>query len=211
MTHRLGFLSASGLALVGIVYAIAVALGIAEAGFDDPIVDPVLAVMEIVTLIAAPLVVILMSAVYGYADRERKTIALASLSFAVLMAGMTSAVHFVSLTWGRQTGITTLQWPSTLYALELLAWDVFLGLSLVCAAPVFAGPGLNLAARWCVSITGALCLVGTLGPIIGDMALQRIGILGYGVALPITCFILARVFRRAGMDRVATSASEQPG
>jgi hypothetical protein len=28
------------------------------------------------------------------------------------------------------------------------------------------------------------------------MALQRIGILGYGVGLPVSCVILARAFRR---------------
>lgn len=197
MTHHLGFLSAAGLVLVGIAYAAAVALGVTEAGLNDPILDPVLAVMEIITLVAAPLIVVLMAAIYGYASPERKTQGLISLSFGVLMAGLTSGVHFVALTAGRQTGFTTLEWPSTLYALELLAWDVFLGLSLLFAASVFAGAGLNAAARRSLAVTGALCLVGAIGPITGVMALQRTGILGYGIALPITCFILARFFRRA--------------
>ena len=194
LTQKLGFISSVGLLLVGIGYAIAVAVGIVQAGFEDPIVDPTLAVMEVITLLAAPLIVILMASIYSYATEERKPLALIALSFSVLMAGMTSGVHFVALSWGRQTGFKVLQWPSMLYAVELLAWDVFLGLSLLFAAPVFIGPGLHSRARWLVTATGALCLIGAVGPIVGDMAIQRIGIVGYGILLPISSLILAIIF-----------------
>jgi hypothetical protein len=196
--HRLGFLSSLGLALVGIAYVVVVGIGGAEAGLDEPIVDPTLAVMEAITLLSAPLVVILMAAVCGSANRERKVFGVVALSFGAIMAGLTSGVHFVALTAGRQTEFTTLEWPSTLYAVELLAWDVFLGLSLLFAAPVFAGSGLRAGARWSLAATGALCLIGAVGPIIGNMALQRIGILGYGVGLPISCVVLALLFRQSG-------------
>lgn len=196
MTSRIGYWAASALALVGVAYAVAVGLGIADAGLDDPIGDPVLAVMEILTMAAAPLVVMVMAAIHGIAGRDRKTPGLLALAFAVIMAGLTCGVHFTALTAGRQTGVPVLQWPSTAYALELLAWDVFLGLSLLFAAPVFVGAGVFAAARWSLAIAGALCLAGTIGPITGSMALQRIGIVGYGVVLPIVWVILARVFRR---------------
>jgi hypothetical protein len=197
-TDRLGFLASSGLVVVGVTYAGVVGLGIAEAGLSDPIVDPILAVMETITLVAALLIVVLMSAVYGYASEDRKTLGLIALSFAVVMAGLTSGVHFIALTAGRQGGFNALEWPSALYAAELLAWDVFLGLCLLFAAPVFAGSGLHSVARWTVAATGALCVIGAIGPIVGDMALQRIGIVGYGVGLPIACLIVALVFRRDG-------------
>lgn len=196
MSHRIGFLASAGLALVGIAYAAVVGLGISQAGLRDPIVDPVLAVMEIITMIAALLIVVLMSSIYVYATEDRKTFAVIALSFGVLMAGLTSSVHFVALTAGRQIGFTALEWPSALYAVELLAWDIFLGLSLMFAAPVFGGSGLHSVARRVLATTGALCILGAIGPITGDMALQRIGILGYGVGLPVACLILALVFRR---------------
>lgn len=196
MASRIGFWAATGLALIGAAYAVAVGFGIADAGLTDPIGDPVLAVMEIITMVASPLVVLLMAAVYGIAGRDRKALGLTALAFGAIMAGLTSAVHFTALTAGRQIGVAVLQWPSTAYAVELLAWDVFLGLSLLFAAPVFVGAGVFAAARWSLAITGALCLAGTIGPITGSMALQRIGILGYGVGLPVSCVILARVFRR---------------
>jgi len=196
LIQRLGFLSSVGLLLLGIGYAIAVAVGIAQAGLNHPIVDPILAVMEVISLLAALLIVILMVAIHGYATEDRKPLALIALSFGVLTAGLTSGVHFVALSWGRQTGFTVLEWPSVLYSVELLAWDVFLGLSLLFAAPVFVGPGLHSRARWSLAATGALCLIGAVGPIVGDMAIQRIGIVGYGVLLPISCLILAFVFRK---------------
>jgi hypothetical protein len=194
--QRLGFLSSIGLVLVGVAYVVVVGLGVAQAGLDKPIVDPTLAVMEAITLLSAPLVVILMAAVCGLASPERKVFGVLALVFGAIMAGLTSSVHFVALTSGRQTDFQTLAWPSTLYAVELLAWDVFLGLALVFAAPVFTGSGRRARARWLLVATGVLCLLGVLGPIVGDMAVQRIGILGYGIALPILCVFLALVFHQ---------------
>ena len=40
-----------------------------------------------------------------------------------------------------------------------------------------------------------LAFVGTAGPLVGDMRLQRIGILGYAVVMPVAFFLLARFFR----------------
>ncbi|MDX1611353.1 MAG: hypothetical protein R3185_03220 [Candidatus Thermoplasmatota archaeon] len=194
--RRLGLLSAAGLALVSAIYAVVVGFGVAEAGLDDPIVDPTLAVMEAITLVSAPLVVILMAALYQASSEERKVFGVLALAFGAIMAALTSAVHFVALTAGRQTGFTTLAWPSTLYAVELLAWDVFLGLALLFAAPVFDGPGPRVRARWALVVTSVLCLLGALGPIVGEMAVQRIGILGYGVGLPIACVFIAQVFHQ---------------
>lgn len=194
MNRKVGLVSSSALVIVGITYVVVVAFGIAQAGLTEPIRDPVLAVMEAITLVAGLLIVVVLAAVYCLADNDRKPLALTALSFGVIMAALTSAVHFVALTAGRQTGLTVLEWPSTLYALELLAWDVFLGLALSFAAAVFVGPGVRKVARWSLATAGALCLVGTIGPVIGDMAVQRIGILGYGVGLPVASLAVAVVF-----------------
>ena len=192
--RRIGYLSSIGLALVGFVYVGVVVLGILEAGFDEPIKDPILGVMEAITLVSATLVVVLMASIYVTAAQEYKVFGIIALSFGVIMAGLTSAVHFVALTTGRQTDFAVLVWPSTLYAVELLAWDVFLGLSLLFAAVTFPGTGLQSAVRWSLVTAGALSLLGTIGPLLGDMTLQRFGILGYGVILPIASLLLARFF-----------------
>lgn len=191
-----GYLSSIGLFVVGVAYVVVVAFGISQAGFDDPIVDPTLAVMEALTLLSAPLVVALMASIYETANRDRRVFGVMALVFAGVMAGLTSAVHFVALTAGRQTDFAALEWPSKLYAVELLAWDIFLGLSLLCAALVFVGPGIRAFSRMSLFAGGALSLLGAVGPIVGDMALQRAGILGYGVGLPLSALVLSEFFRR---------------
>jgi hypothetical protein len=84
-----------------------------------------------------------------------------------------------------------------LYALELLGWDVFLGLSLICAAPVFQGDRLKRTICISLLVTGILCIAGTLGPATGDMHFQFIAVAAYGVLLPVTVLLLAEDFHRA--------------
>lgn len=196
----MGFLAAVGFVAVAIAYAVAVGFGIARAGLDEPIVDPVLWVMEVLTLVSAPLLVILIAALHAGAAPERRVFGLIALSFATAFAALTSGVHFTTLTAGRNTGFTALEWPSVLYAVELLAWDVFLGLALLFAGAVFAGSESPVRIRWMLWASGGSCVVGTIGPVTGEMALQRIGILGYAVLLPVTCAMLAIHFR-AGTSR----------
>lgn len=91
-----------------------------------------------------------------------------------------------------------LVWPSRMYAAELLAWDVFLGLALVCASSVFEGHGPERAIRRTLLGCGILCLAGIVGPAIGNMRLQLIGVVGYAGLLPVVSLLLMRLF--AGVD-----------
>lgn len=193
--NQLGMRTAFGLFVVGIIYAITVAIGMYTAALTNPIVDPILAIMELLTLVAATLLVILMSTIHCKASPERKVYSSIALAFMVLAAGLTATVHFIGLTALRQTGMEGIVWPSAIYAVELLAWDVFLGLSLVFAAPVFQGDGLNRNIRIALIITGVLCITGTLGPATGDMRLQFISVLGYGIFLPVVWLMIARYFQ----------------
>jgi len=195
--NQLGMWTAFGLFVVGIIYAITVIIGMYTADFSNPIVDPILAIMEILTLVAAFLLVILMSAIHYKAPPESKVYSAIALAFMVLVAGLTTTVHFIGLTALRQTGMEGIVWPSAIYAVELLAWDVFLGLSLLFSVPVFEGDGLNRKIRITLIITGVLCIAGTLGPATGDMRLQFISVLGYGVFLPVVWLMIARYFQQA--------------
>ena len=194
--NRLGFWSATTLVGIGLGYILALATGFARHGFQEPIADPVLAIMEVLTLLSAPAIVILMAAIHDRAALGRKIYGVAALAFGTLCAGTTSAVHFIELTAARQLDGGGIVWPSRLYAAELLAWDVFLGLALVFAARVFDGAGPERRVRRALSICGALCLVGTIGPAVGNMRLQLVGVVGYAGVLPVVPFLLARLFWR---------------
>lgn len=193
--NQLGRWSAFTLFIIGAAYIVTLAIGFAAHGLAEPIADPVLAVVEVLTLLSALLMVIMMAAVHGYAPCERKTYSLIALAFMILAAGLTSAVHFVELTAARQLGSSGIVWPSPAYAVELLAWNLFLGLSLLFAAPVFEGAGLEGGVRRSLLVSGALCIAGVLGPAVGNMRLQLVGVLGYAGVFPVVCFTLARLFR----------------
>ena len=180
--------------LVGLAYVAVLAVGFSRFGLREPITGPILAVMEVLTLLSAAPVVTLMAALHARATDDRKAFGLAALAFATLFAGSTSAVHFVELTAARQLGAGGIAWPSRIYALELLAWDVFLGLALLLAAATMRATARERAARRGLTACGVLCLAGTIGPAVGDMRLQLIGVFGYAVVLPIGAALLARVF-----------------
>jgi hypothetical protein len=154
----------------------------------------VLAVMEALTLLSAAAMVAAMASVHAYASDDRKVFGTLALAFTVAFAGVTSTVHFVELTAMRQLGGGGIVWPSTAYAAELLAWDWFLGLNLMAAAPVFSDVARERGVRRGFWLSGAFAWVGTVGPVTGEMRLQRIGIVGYAVVLPVVFFLLARLF-----------------
>lgn len=102
----------------------------------------------------------------------------------------------------RQLGGGGIEWPSRAYAAELLAWDLFLGLALLFAALVFDDNGPERTVRWSLTACGILCLVGAVGPAVGNMRIQLVGVLGYAVLLPVVSVLLAWVFARRSKSNI---------
>ena len=205
-SNRLGSWSALAVFLLGVAYVVTLTIAVSVHGLANPIVDPILAVMEVLTLISAPLMVIVISAIHAYASVDRKIYGLIALAFITFFVAMTTAVHFVELTAMRQGGSSGMVWPSPSYAVELLAWNLFLGLALIFAALVFDSSGSERGVRRGLLMSGALCVAGLVGPAVGNMRLQLVGVLGYAVVLPVVCFMLARLFR-SGSGHFASPAA----
>jgi hypothetical protein len=193
--NGLGRWSSLAVFLIGMAYLVALVIAFTTRGLSAPITDPLLAIMEVLTFIAAPFMLAMMAAIHGRASDRHKAVGVLAFGFMILTTGMTTAVHFVALTATRQLGSALLVWPSPAYALELLAWDVFLGLSLMCAALTFDDANRESHIRSGLFTCGALCLIGAVGPAVGNMRLQLIGVLGYGGLLPVVCWLLSRLFR----------------
>jgi len=187
--------SACAVFVVGVAYGVALLVGFTTLGLTAPIVDPLLAIMEVLTLTAALLLLVMTAAIHARASDDRKLAGAVALAFMILATGTTSIVHFVELTAMRQLGAASLVWPSPMYAAELLAWDVFLGLSLVFAALTFDNSGRERHVRRGLLVCGTLCLLGVVGPAIGNMRLQLVGVFGYGGVLPVVCLMVSRRFR----------------
>lgn len=119
---------------------------------------------------------------------------------------ITCSVHFIRLTVYNQIGAIkdlpwisvffSFEWPSVIYALDILAWDLFFGLSMVFAAQVFKGDKLRDSIRILMTVSGVLCFIGLIGPIVGNMQIRNIGVVGYGILFPFVCLLLAKVFSR---------------
>jgi hypothetical protein len=204
--RKLGMASAVGTALLTTVYAVTLAVGLLSLQSpQQPIGDPLFSILEILIILATPLMVALMVAIHAWGPAETKVFSLMALVFMSLLAGLTCSVHFVILTVGRQAAFSgnalmqlflSFKWPSVSYALDILAWDVFFPLSVLFAAPVFSGNRLAMSIRVLLVASGALGLGGLSGVIVGDMQLRNIGIVGYAGVFPVVSLLLAILFHR---------------
>jgi hypothetical protein len=206
--RRLGIASATGILVVGILYVAVIALWLIIEGTPrEPIGDPYLAMMEVLTMVSALALLGLVVAIWCFADAARRVQEVAALAVGTLAAGLTMAVHFVQLSAVRQLWRAgrlleyKLVWPSVLFAVEYFVWDILVGLTMMSAGFALAGGPGAAHARRALLIGGVLCLAGAAGPLSGRMALQNIALLGYAVVLPIGGALTARVFRAAPLSR----------
>lgn len=205
--HRsLGRAAAWGIFVLEIVYAVILVLGLLSLESpQDPIGDPYFTLLEILILLLAPLLVIVMIAVHAYASAEAKVYSATALTMMILLAGITSMVHFVILTVSRPliaTGqewvpfLLSFTWPSVFYALDILAWDWFFALALLFAVPVFAGGRLETAARILLLVAGLLSLAGLIGVPLADMQVRLLGVVGYVGVAPFAFALLGVILGR---------------
>src|SRR3712207_4474874 len=144
--RRLGIISAAATVILVVAYAVTLTVGLLS--LESPqqsIGDPMFTILEVLIIIMMPAMVALMVAVHAWAPMKAKTLSLTSVVFMGLLAGVICIVHFCILTLSRQPEfsgqswlplVLSFNWPSVVYALDILAWDVFFPLSMLFAAPV---------------------------------------------------------------------------
>ena len=200
--RRLGISSAVATAVLIVIYDITLVAGLLTLpSQDDPIGDPLFTILEILIILMTPVMVALMVAVHAWTAPETKTFSLLGLVFMVLFAGLTSSVHFVILTLGHQpqyAGLPWLEfrWPSVVYALDIMAWDVLFALAVFSVAPVFRGSRLTTWTRALMIASGVLAVGGLSGVVANDMQLRNIGIIGYALVFPAASTLIAILFHR---------------
>jgi hypothetical protein len=206
IARGLGIYSAAATVILLVAYAVTLAVGLASLKSpQQPIGDPMFTILEILIIVMMPAMVALMVAVHAWAPPHAKTLTLTSVVFMGLLAGMTSIVHFCILTLSRQPEfarqswlplVLSFNWPSVVYALDILAWDIFFPLSMLFAAPVFGGSRLAGWIRVLMIASGVLSLAGLSGVVSGDMQLRNIGIVGYLGVFLVVATLLAVLFYR---------------
>jgi len=205
--HRaIGRSAAWAVFFLAVAYAATLILGLLSLKSpQDQIGDPFFSILELLIIPIAPLMVVCMVAVHAYASPETKAYSFTALVFMILLAGITSSVHFVILTVSRQieaTGLTwaplffSFKWPSVAYTLDIFAWDFFFALSMLFAAPVFKLGRLETTVRILMTVSGVLSLAGLIGVPLADMQVRNIGVLGYAGVAPVAFLLLGMVFGR---------------
>lgn len=190
---------------IGVAYAIVMVAGFCSMGsFSKPLPDPYLAVAETLILLIAPTLVMLMAVIHICAPERTRICSINALGWLLLTAGFTITVHLVELTVVRRISPDAIKgyqylfgfrWPSLLYAIDVVAWDVFFALALLFAAPVFRVCGHRLLSNWLL-VAGGLSLLGIVGPVLDHIGLREIGIFGYAVVFTLTCLGISRAFHR---------------
>lgn len=204
--RMIGRVAALAIFFLGVGYAAVTALGfLSLESPQDPIGYPYVTIMELLILPLAVLYLITMVAIHAYARPEDKVYSLIALVLMIVLAVITTSVHFVILTIGPQlenTGeplvplLISFTWPSVVYALDILAWDWFFALSLLFAAPVFRTGRLERAVRLLLIVSGILSLMGLIGVPLADIQVRNIGIIGYAVVAPVAFLLIGIVFGR---------------
>jgi hypothetical protein len=204
--RSLGIFSAAVTVILLVAYTVTLTVGLASLESpDQPIGDPMFTILEVLIILMMPAMVALMVVVHAWAPVHARTLTLTSLVFMGMLAGVTCVVHFCVLTLSRQPEfagwpweplVFPFAWPSVVYALDILAWDVFFPLSMLFAAPAIRGTRLATWVRVLMIASGVLSLAGLSGVVTGNMQLRNIGIVGYVGVFLFVAALLAILFYR---------------
>jgi len=193
--------------VLGAVYALVTALGfLSLESPQDPIGEPYITIMRLLIIPLAALYVVTTVAIHAYARPGVKVYSLIALGFMIVLATITTSVHFFGLAVGPRLEATELswvplvvsfEWPSIVYALDILAWDWFFALSILFAVPVFRGGSRLERLVWILLlVSGVLSLAGLIGVPLADMQVRNIGVIGYAVVAPVAFLLIGIVFGR---------------
>lgn len=208
---KIGKISCRAVFILGVCYAVTTLLGfISLTSPVEPIGNPYFTIMEILTIVIAPLMAISMTAVHYYASPVDKIYTHLAVFFMFIMAAITSSVHFVILTLSHKSQfdqmaiLFSFNWPSVVYVLDVFAWDWFFALSFLFAAPVFKKGKAERTVRLLLVISGTLSLAGLAGVPFDNMQIRNIGIIGYAVLAPITFLLIGRILGSTNVRHLTT-------
>lgn len=192
--------------IMGLIYAVITLSGFLSLDSpDEPIGHPYFCIMEVLILIISPVMAISMAAIHYCNESDTRIYSFIAVCLMFIMAAITSCVHTLILTVGDSQQFRELpeynllfsfRWPSIAYALDVLAWDWFYGLSIIFGAIQFRQQGLEKTIKVIMMISGILSLIGLGGLPTGNMQIRNIGIIGYAIFGPVAFLLISIRFNQ---------------
>lgn len=213
LANRLGFWSAAIIALL--VFLIDAGLILSTILFPMTTISSIEAYASsfsswqmlplIPSLILAPMFVIMMLCIHYYASNDKKVFSQLGFSFAVICSTLLSVHYYIQLTFVQQgllnnetAGVWQFAAPnphSFFWTFAALGYG-FMGIALLCAAPVFAGKTEHTV-KWLFIANGIVGIGFLIGNALGIFLVNILASFIWGVLFPITAILLAKRFRKS--------------
>lgn len=181
---------AYSIVILGIIYIVLIAIGIMTQSKENGYIkDDIRILMEILTMFSAVLLLLFTISINQLVEDERKVFSLFSVLMMLGLVILTFSCHFINITVGKELNdsnksfsyLVSLTWPSVIFAIDILAWDVFFGFSFIAL-----GISIIKSKIWGILpiimiVSGILSLVGLIAIPLKNMNIRYIGVFGYTV------------------------------
>lgn len=190
---------------IGIAYSLAIGVLVSTGRFTLPPPEWVQLFAAVVTIVLAPLLVIVMAALHHTVPAGSRLFSLLGVIFSSAFMVMVSINRFVQLgvvrlsvldgdTKGLERFLPYGTRSATL-TLEMVGWGFFLGLACLSAAFALPRKALGGYLRWTFLLYAVLGMISTIA-YISDSPLSAVGFIAWGVVLPLATALLAAWFGR---------------
>jgi hypothetical protein len=195
-TQKLAFINTLILICVALIYLGLIIIGIITS---NPITgyfqDNIKYCMEVTTMGSSIILLVFTVLIFYSFETETNICGFLSILFMSMVVILTCSVHFIGITVSSTLissnksfeSLLSLNWPSALFSLDILAWDLFFGVSFICL-----GISLNKYSKQGIAgllsiISGLISILGLIALPMNNMNIRYIGIFGYTVMPLITC------------------------
>jgi hypothetical protein len=202
---KLAIIFSYSLITIGIIYIFVVIWGISTQNpITNEIQNNIRIIMEILTAFSSMLLFLLTLSIHFLIDEDNHFYSILSIVFMSASMVVTLCVHFISITLSDELimanqffkYLLSLEWPSVLYALDIVAWDIFFGLSFVALGIGFILSKYDKLTGILMIASGFLSLSGIAAIPARVMEIRFIGVFGYTVLPVAVCIFFIKSLRK---------------
>ncbi len=201
--YFLGILSSFLLTIIGILYFIVILVNLINGLMTLPPSEQIQNFAAIVSIIIAPLIIILCASIHDLTMKNKKVFSLLGIEFSVLFATFVCINCFIqlstvrlSLLEGNIEGLSRFlpyDPRSAMFALEMVGWGAFLGLALLFMAFTVKNTGVCKMIKYTFLLYAFLGITSTIAFLV-DSPLSTIGFVAWGLILYIGTGLLTITF-----------------